>query len=84
MKREEILATLIRIAQETMSELVVEEIDLNQSYRDLGIDSLDLIDILTAAMKEFKIKIPTGELAQVNTFNGLADVFVKAAARDRA
>jgi len=80
MQREEILAKLIRIGRETVPELQDAEFDPNKSYRDLGINSLDLMDILAAAMKEFKVKIPRDEISQITTINGLVDAFVKATA----
>jgi len=83
MQREEILARLMRISKETLPYLADDELDVNKSYRDLGINSLDLMDILTAAMKEFKVKIPREELSQINTICGLADAFAKATARTR-
>jgi len=78
MQREEILAKLIRIGRETVPEFQDAEFDPNKSYRDLGINSLDLMQILTVAMKELKTKIPTAQLSEVTTLNGLADLFVKA------
>jgi acyl carrier protein len=76
-KREEILTRLLRIGRQIVPELGDGEIDTSKSYRDLGISSLDLMEILAAAMKELKIKIPSAELSEVTTLNGLADTFVK-------
>jgi acyl carrier protein len=78
MKRDEINATVLRIGAEIVPELRNREIDTNKSYRELGINSLDLMEILAAAMKELKTKIPSAQLSEVNTIDGLVDLFVKA------
>lgn len=78
MTRKEILPSLLKICKEAVPELGNGEIDPNKTYRELGINSLDLMQILTVAMKELKTKIPTAQLSEVTTLNGLADLFVKA------
>lgn len=77
MNKEHALATLLRIGKETVPELGDDATDSNKTYRDLGINSLDLMQILAAAMKEMKTKIPSDQLSGVATLNGLADLFVK-------
>ncbi len=77
MKREEITATLLKICRQIVPELGDAEIDTSKSYRELGINSLDLMEILAAAMKELKIKIRSAELSEVISLNGLVDLFVK-------
>ena len=72
------MATVIRIGKEVVADLREGDLDLNKSYRDLGINSLDLMEILVRAMKELKIKIPADQLSQVNNVNGLVDLFAKA------
>jgi len=78
MKREEVLSKLLKICKEAVPELGGGKLDPNKTYRELGINSLDLMQILTVAMKELKAKIPTAQLSEVTTLNGLADLFVKA------
>jgi acyl carrier protein len=78
MKREEILTTLLKIGKEVVPELRNGEVDINKSYRELGVNSLDLLEILSAAMKELKVKVPSAQLSSVNSINGLVDLFVKA------
>ncbi|MCE5333996.1 MAG: acyl carrier protein [Desulfobacteraceae bacterium] len=80
MKRDEILATVLRISKDVISDLKDGDIDVNKPYRDLGINSLNLMEILVGAMKELKIKIPADQLASVGTISGLVDEFVKASA----
>jgi len=80
MKRDEILATVLRIGNDVLPELKDGDIDVNKSYRDLGINSLDLMEILVRTMRELKIKVPAGRLTSISTINGLVDEFVKASA----
>ena len=48
-----------------------EEIDIEKSMKDLGANSLDIVEIVTNTMRELKIKIPRDELATINTMKGL-------------
>lgn len=79
MTRDDVKAMLIRHASEIVPELRNEYPDTDKSYREMGIDSLALMAILTAATKELKVKIPRDKLGNINSFNGLADLFVQVA-----
>jgi acyl carrier protein len=45
--------------------------------RDLGVNSLDLIEVVQAVMRELDIKIPRSKLADIETINGLAEKFAE-------
>jgi len=79
MTRDDVKAMLIRRACEAVPELKVEDIHPDKSYREMGIDSLALMAILSAAMKEMKIKIPRDKIGGINSLNGLADLLARAA-----
>ncbi len=79
MKRDDVLALVVKKVKETVPELRAAEIDPGKSYKDLGIKSLDLVDIATATMREVKVKIPPAQLSKVNNINGMVDLLLKAA-----
>jgi acyl carrier protein len=78
MNRDEILATLIRIGGDVVPDFRHRRLEGNMSYREVGINSMDLMEILVMAMKELNIKISNDQLSEVNSFDGLVDLFTKA------
>ena len=43
------------------------EIDLNETFEDLDIDSLDLLEVVTKIEREFKIEIPDDAMKSIKT-----------------
>jgi len=84
MTRDDVKAMLIRHASEIVPELRKESLDPDKSYREMGIDSLALMAILSAATRELKVKIPRDKIVNINSLNGLADLFVQAANQPKA
>jgi acyl carrier protein len=54
-----------------------EEIDPERSMKDYGASSLDIVEIVSSAMRELKLKVPRMELNNINNISGLVDVFYK-------
>lgn len=50
--------------------------DLQKSMTDYGASSLDIVSVVSGAMRELKIKIPRTELKNIKNINGLIDMFV--------
>jgi acyl carrier protein len=57
------------------------EIDENASMRDLGADSLEIVEVVSRSMKELKIKVPRTELSGARNLKELLDLFEKSAAQ---
>ncbi|MFA3761709.1 phosphopantetheine-binding protein [Yersinia sp. 2544 StPb PI] len=53
-----------------------DDIDLQKSMADYGASSLDIVSVVSGAMRELKIKIPRTELKNIKSINGLIDMFV--------
>jgi acyl carrier protein len=84
MTRDEVTAIVCKNIKEIVPELEKVEVDLNKSYRELDINSLDLVEIVTGTMRELKIKIPINELTKVKNTNGLIDILFKVASQSKA
>jgi len=55
------------------------------SMKDLGINSLDIVEVVSASMRELKVKVPRSELSKLTDVNGLVDLLYKAASeKERA
>ena len=48
--------------------------------RDLGADSLEIVEVVSRSMKELKIKVPRTELSGARNLKELLDLFEKSAA----
>jgi len=48
-------------------------IDSSQSMKDLGANSLDIVEIVSSSMRELRIKIPRDELKDITNIDGLVD-----------
>jgi acyl carrier protein len=73
MTREEVLAVVLKNVKEIVPELEKVGVDLKKTYRELDINSLDLVEIVTTTMRELKIKIPVNKLTTLKTTNDLVD-----------
>jgi len=54
-------------------------IDPAVSMRDMGINSLDIVEVVSASMRELKVKVPRSELSKLATIDGLVDLLHAAA-----
>jgi acyl carrier protein len=84
MTRNELMAVVIKIVTETVPELKTEDIDPNKSYRELDINSLDMVEIVNAAMRSTDVKVPVRELTKTNTINGLVDLLWRVSNESKA
>jgi len=78
MTRDQVREMVLRHTVEAIPELQDVGIDPDKSYEELGLDSLALLQILTASTKEMKVKIPRDELVGVRSLNVLVDALFRA------
>jgi acyl carrier protein len=75
MTRAEILAVvhanIAKVVEGTQDIAVDEE----ASMRDLGADSLEIVEVVSRSMRELKIKVPRTELATAKNIKDLVDLF---------
>jgi acyl carrier protein len=50
-------------------------VDPNRTFAEYGANSLDIVEIVSGAMRELKIKIPRTELAGIENIAGLVATF---------
>lgn len=74
MTREEILAVIEKHLKKSVSGLT-ETIEAEKKFTDYGANSLDIVEIVSGAMREMKIKIPRTELSEIQNIAGLIDKF---------
>lgn len=81
MTRQEIF-TVVRANIEKIVEGVdAASISEEVSMRDLGADSLQIVEVVSRSMKELRVKVPRTELSRATNLADLLDLFEKAAVR---
>ncbi len=63
----EIYREIMAIFKDTLQLEDDVEIDLNETFEDLDIDSLDLLEVVTKIEREFKIEIPDDAMKSIKT-----------------
>ncbi|WP_413726323.1 phosphopantetheine-binding protein [Sodalis sp. RH16] len=81
MNREYIKNVIIKHIVSAVKDINESEIDLQKSMADYGASSLDIVSVVSGSMRELKIKIPRTELKNVNSINGLIDLFVTSSSK---
>jgi len=77
MTREDVLEVVRRHLVDTIEELEGVEIDPAKSMKDLGANSLDIVEVVSASMRELKVKVPRSELNKLENINQLVDLLHK-------
>jgi polyketide biosynthesis acyl carrier protein len=77
MNRQQIMDVVLRHLRQNVDGLDGVDIDPARSMVDFGASSLDLVEIVSASIRELKIKVPRTELAGLKNINDLVDLFEK-------
>lgn len=74
MTRDQVLAVVTKHLVDAVDGLKAEGIDASRSMKDLGANSLDIVEIVSSSMRELKVKIPRSELTKITNLDGLVDL----------
>ncbi len=77
MSREHVLEVVKRHLVDTIEELEGVEIDPDRSMKDLGANSLDIVEVVSCSMRELKVKVPRSELNSLENINQLVELLHK-------
>ncbi|MGE3507760.1 MAG: phosphopantetheine-binding protein [Vicinamibacterales bacterium] len=79
MTRDQILAVVAKHLASAVDDLAPGAIDPSRSMKDYGANSLDIVEVVSASMRELKIKVPRSELNKLTNIQGLVDLLHTAA-----
>ena len=82
--REEILSMVKRHLMDNVEDLDEGTIDPSKSMKELGANSLDIVEVVSCTMRDLKVKVPRAELAQLNDMNALVDLLHEYASQKAA
>jgi acyl carrier protein len=74
MNRDEVLAIVTGHMAEAVEGLSPSAIDPALSMKDHGLDSLDIVEVVSRSMRALKVKVPRSGLRGLTTIDGFVDV----------
>ena len=74
MTRAHVLAVVAKHLASAVDELDAATIDPRKSMKDYGANSLDIVEVVSGAMREMKVKVPRTELNKLTDIDGLVDL----------
>ena len=74
MTKEHIFGVVKKHLMQTVDGLDEAKIDETKSMKDLGVNSLDIVEIVSVSMRELKVKVPRSELSKLTNIGGLVDL----------
>ena len=77
--REEVLAVVKKHLSDIIEGLDPASIDPAKSLVDYGANSLDIVEIVSCAMRELKVKVPRAELTTLRNVDELVDLLHRVA-----
>jgi acyl carrier protein len=75
--REEIVGIVKKHLMDNLEDLDEADFDPSKSMKDLGANSLDIVEVVSCTMRELKVKVPRSELSKLDTINALVDLLAK-------
>ena len=78
--REHILDIVKEHLMDNLEDLDAGEFNPAKSMKDMGANSLDIVEVVSCTMRDLKIKVPRNELATLTNVNDLVDLLHKVAA----
>ena len=74
MTRDEVLNVVKKHMGEVVDGLNPDVIDPAKSMKDLGANSLDIVEVVSCSMRELRVKVPRSELSKLTNIDGLVDL----------
>lgn len=69
---------------DTLEEVDETEIQPAKSMKDLGANSLDIVEIVSCSMRDLKVKVPRSELSKLTNIGELVDLLHNVAVQQPA
>jgi acyl carrier protein len=78
MTRDEVIQVIRRHFLEVVDGADKMAFDPSKSMKEFGATSLDMVEVVSASMRELKVKVPRTEFAQIKSIDGLVDILLRA------
>ena len=74
MTKDQIFAVVKKHIVDTLDDVDESVIDPVKSMKEIGANSLDIVEIVSSSMRELKVKVPRSELAKLENIQELVDL----------
>jgi acyl carrier protein len=74
MTKDQIFAVVKKHIVDTLDDIDESVIDPVKSMKEIGANSLDIVEIVSSSMRELKVKVPRSELAKLQNIQELVDL----------
>ncbi|MCX7920827.1 MAG: acyl carrier protein [Clostridia bacterium] len=74
MTKEQIFELVKNSIREMVPEINTDNVRIEQSLRDLGVNSIDRMDIVIKCMEDLNLKIPLVEFGKVKNIAGIVEL----------
>ena len=74
MTRDNVLDVVKKHLVEIVGDIDATRIDPVKSMKDMGANSLDIVEVVSCAMRELKVKVPRSELSKLTNIDGLVNL----------
>ena len=74
MTRADVLTVVAKHLASAVDELDAAAVDPSKSMKEYGANSLDIVEVVSGAMRELKVKVPRSELNKLTNIDGLVDL----------
>ena len=74
MNKDHVFAVVKKHLLATVDGLKEDQVEPSKSMKELGANSLDIVEIVSVSMRELKVKVPRSELSKLTNIGGLVDL----------
>jgi acyl carrier protein len=74
MTRDDVMAVVRKHLANAVDGIDPATIDGTRSMKDYGANSLDIVEVVSASMRELKVKVPRSELNTLRNIDGFVDL----------
>lgn len=78
MTQDDVFEVVSRHVREVVEQGDSIRLDPSKSLKDYGATSLDMVEIVSASMRELRVKVPRSELNGIKDIGGLVEVLHRA------
>jgi acyl carrier protein len=72
--KDEILTVIRTHLANALDEVDPATIEPQRSMKDYGANSLDIVEVVSASMRQLRIKVPRAQLKEIRDIQGLVDL----------
>ncbi len=72
--KEEILEIVKGHLMDNLEDLDEADFDPKKSMKDLGANSLDIVEVVSCTMRDLRVKVPRSELSKLTNVEGLVNL----------